>query len=161
REMSVVGLKMHLRAAPDVRHVLARQVELFMLDGAYVGLEPVEDGIVNLCLVMRREQAARLGTGWPALRDRLATADPHLAARLDGAEPLFEKPLAVVCPAGGHLHDETEPAAYRVGDRLAHIPPFTGDGLAIAVASGVLAAEHIVEGRLPSAYLAAARALTA
>ena len=161
RDISLVGLKMHLHLGPEQRHAIARRVELFMLDGAYVGIEPVEGGVANLCLVMAREKAARLGPSWPALSDHLKCAHAKLAARIDGAEPLFEKPLAIVCPAGGHVHDETDPAAFRVGDRLAHIPPFTGDGLAIAVASGSLAAEHIMRGHSPAAYLAAAHALAA
>ena len=160
RDGSLVGLKMHLRLAGGGNSSLARRVELFMLDRAYVGLELIEHGVANLCLVMAREQAAQLGPGWLALRDHLAAAHAQLAGYLDGAAPQFEKPLAVVCPEGGHIHDESEPAAYRVGDRLAHIPPFTGDGMAIAVASGALAAEHILAGQSPAVYLHAARALT-
>ncbi len=160
RDGSLVGLKMHLRLPAATRHSLAGRVELFMFDGAYVGLELVEEGIANLCLVMARERAAALGPGGQALRDRLVASHVQLAARIDGAEPLFDKPLAAVCPAGGHVHDERAPEVYRVGDRLAHIPPFTGDGLAIAVASGALAAEHIIAGASPRAYLDAARALT-
>ena len=161
RDGSLVGLKMHLRLAGGGNSKLARRVELFMLDRAYVGLELVEHGVANLCLVMAREQAAQLGPGWLALRDHLAAAHAQLAVYLDGADPQFDKPLAVVCPEGGHIHDESEPAAYRVGDRLAHIPPVTGDGMAIAVASGALAAEHILAGQSPAVYLNAARALTA
>jgi menaquinone-9 beta-reductase len=160
RDMSLVGLKMHLRLRPEQRQAIAGRVELFMLDNAYAGIEPVEEGVANLCLVMVRETAARLGPGWPALGNFLTAAHMELATRIDGAEPLFDKPLAVVCPVGGHIHDEAQPAAYRVGDRVAHIPPFTGDGLAIAVASGSLAAEHIMQGRSPAAYLAAVHALT-
>jgi menaquinone-9 beta-reductase len=48
-----------------------------------------------------------------------------------------------------------------VGDRLAHIPPFTGDGIAIALCSAALASEHIRLGRPAAAYLASARKLTA
>ncbi len=161
RDGSLVGLKMHLRLPAGLQSNLGCTVELFMLDRAYVGLELVEGGVANLCLVMARERAAQLGAGWPALRDHLAAAHAQLGARLEGAEPLFDKPLAVVCPDGGHIHDEREPEAYRVGDRLAHIPPFTGDGMAIAVASGALAAEHIIAGQSPAVYLAAAHALTA
>ena len=161
RDGSLVGLKMHLRLAGGGNSNLARRVELFMLDRAYVGLELVEHGVANLCLVMAREQAAQLGPGWLALRDYLAAAHAQLAVYLDGADPQFDKPLAVVCPVGGHIHNECEPSAYRVGDRLAHIPPFTGDGMAIAVASGALAAEHILAGQSPAVYLNAARALTA
>jgi len=160
RDGSMVGLKMHFSPAPELRRALARRVELFLFDRSYVGLELVEDGIANLCCLLPRAVVAEIGSVWPALRDHLAAAHPDLAARLAGAEPHWDKALAVVCPAGGHLHDEGAPAVYRVGDRLAHIPPFTGDGLAIALGSAALAVEHIYAGAPPAAYLAAARCLT-
>ena len=161
RDGSLVGLKMHLRLSPEARRALEGRVELFFLDDSYIGLELIEDGIANLCFVLSRATVARLGSGWPALHAYLASALPSLSERLAGAEPLWDKPLAVVCPTGGHLHRERGTAVYRVGDRLAHIPPFTGDGLAIALASAALAVEHIRLGRPPDAYLAAARQLTA
>ena len=136
------------------------RVELFLLDRGYVGLELVEDGIVNLCCVLPSATVAQLAPGWPVTRDYLAAKRPSLAERLEGAEPLWDKAVAVVCPTGGYLHGEAGPAVYRVGDRLAHIPPFTGDGIAIALGSGALAAEHIKQGSSPAAYLAAARRLT-
>lgn len=161
RDGSLVGLKMHLRLAPETRRALEGRVELFFLDGSYVGLELIEDGIANLCFVLPRATVARIGSGWPALHAYLESALPSLAQRLAGAEPLWGKPMAVVCPTGGHLHRERGSAVYRVGDRLAHIPPFTGDGLAIALASAALAVGHIRHGLPPDAYLAAARQLTA
>ena len=161
RDGSLVGLKMHLRLSPGARRALEGRVELFFFDGSYIGLELIEDGIANLCFVLPRATVARLGSGWPALRGHLASALPSLAERLEGAEPLWDKPLAVVCPIGGHLHRERGTAVYRVGDRIAHIPPFTGDGLAIALASAALAVGHIRHGLPPDAYLASARQLTA
>jgi menaquinone-9 beta-reductase len=152
RDGSLVGLKMHLRLSPEARRALEGRVELFFLDDGYIGLELIEDGIANLCFVLSRATV---------LHAYLASALPSLTERLAGAEPLWDKPLAVVCPTGGHLHRERGTAVYRVGDRLAHIPPFTGDGLAIALASAALAVEHIRLGRPPDAYLAAARQLTA
>jgi flavin-dependent dehydrogenase len=159
RDGSRVGLKMHLRLTDDARYALAGRVELFLLDRGYAGLELIEDGVANLCLLLPRDLVARLGPGWPALRDHLAAALPSLGERLADAEPLWDRPLAIVCPAGGHLH-RGQGALYRVGDRLAHIPPFTGDGLAIALASAALAAEYIRCGRTPAQYLTAARRLT-
>lgn len=159
RDNSLVGLKMHLRPIAEIQRVLTGSVELFLLHRGYVGLELVEDGIANLCCVLPRATVARLGPGWQAMRDYLAAKLPCLAERLEGAEPLWDKALAVVCPTGGHLHSEEGPAVYRAGDRLAHIPPFTGDGLAIALGSGALAAEHIQQGNSPATYLAAARRL--
>lgn len=161
RDNSLVGLKMHLRPSPAVGRALAGRVELSLFDRSYVGLELVEGGLANLCFLLPKGVVARLGRDWPAMQNYLSGALPQLAERLQGAEPLWDKAIAVVCPTGGHLHDEEGPAVYRVGDRLAHIPPFTGDGLAIALGSAALAAEHIHLGRSPQAYLAAARRLTA
>jgi flavin-dependent dehydrogenase len=160
RDNSLVGLKIHLRPSAECRRALTGRVELFLLNRSYVGLELVEDGIANLCCVLPRGTVARLAPGWPAMRDYLAAKLPSLAERLEGAHPLWDKAIAVVCPTGGHLHSERGPAVYLVGDRLAHIPPFTGDGIAIALGSGALAAEHIRQGSTPAAYLAAARRLT-
>jgi flavin-dependent dehydrogenase len=161
RDASLVGLKMHLRLAPAQSLALAGSVELVLLPGGYAGLELVENGVANLCLVLPRAAVAALAPGWVALHATLVEAAPHLAERLAGAAALWEKPLAVVCPAGGHLTGEAEPGAYRVGDRLAHIPPFTGDGLAIALGSAALAAGCIQRGESPADYRAAARRLVA
>ncbi|MGH6683117.1 MAG: NAD(P)/FAD-dependent oxidoreductase [Pseudolabrys sp.] len=160
RDNSLVGLKMHLRPTASVRRALAGRVELSLLQRSYVGLELIEDGIANLCFLLPRDVVARLTPGWQAMQDYLTTALPGLAERLAGAEPLWNKAIAVVCPIGGHLHGNDERSVYRVGDRLAHIPPFTGDGLAIALGSAALAVEHIRLGRPPAAYSVAARRLT-
>ncbi|HEY8333742.1 MAG TPA: FAD-dependent monooxygenase [Tardiphaga sp.] len=161
RDHSRVGLKMHLRPTSALHRALEGRVELYFLDAGYAGLELVEDGIANLCMVLPQETTGKSGASWPVLRNRLTIALPELAKRLADAEPLWEKPKAVVCPGAGHLHREPDAAAYRVGDRLAHIPPFTGDGLAIALGSAALAVQHIQRGLSADHYLAAARDLTA
>jgi flavin-dependent dehydrogenase len=160
RVSSQVGLKMHFKPNADVRRALERRVELMLFDRSYVGLELIEGGIANLCLLLPKDVVAQIGPGWPALHNYLANVLPSLDDRLSGAEPLSDKPYAVVCPPRGYLHAEQSPAIYHVGDRLAHIPPFTGDGLAVALASAALAVESIRLGRSPAAYLAAARRLT-
>jgi flavin-dependent dehydrogenase len=161
REGVMVGLKMHLRPTDDVRRALEGRVELFFLDRSYIGLELVEDGIANLCFLLPRETVAGLGSGWAALREHLIAGMPALAGRLDGAAAIWDKPLAVVCPAGGYVHRAAgEGAIYRVGDRFAHIPPFTGDGLAIALTTAALAVGHVSAGQPPGAYEAAARRVT-
>ena len=160
RDASLVGLKMHLRLSPLAARTLAGRVELALLDGGYAGLELVEEGIANLCLVLPPMTVTRLAAGWAPLRDYLAGALPDLADRLATATPLFTKPLAVLCPAAGHVHRDAGDV-YRIGDRLAHIPPFTGDGLAIALATGALAADCIARGQAAGVYLAAAHRLVA
>src|SRR5262249_23474167 len=150
RDTSLVGLKMHLRLTSRLQSALADRVELTLLERSYAGLELVEDGLANLCFLLPRAVVSRL----------LTSTAPSLSERLAGAEPLWERAVAVVCPARGHLHNERKPAVYRVGDRLAHIPPFTGDGIAIALGSAPLAAKYIQRERGAAAYQNAARQLT-
>ena len=161
---SMVGLKMHLQLPGEITRILREKVELFLFRGGYAGLELVEDGVANLCLLLSAGTVAGIGSGWNALHDFLTPRVSALARRLEGAAPLWEKPYAVVCPAGSFLHPGSpgaETPLYPVGDRLAHIPPFTGDGLAIALHSGVSAAEHICRGGTSAAYLADMRRQTA
>src|SRR5258705_791418 len=76
RDGSLVGLKMHLRLAPEARRALEGRVELFFLDGSYIGLELIENGIAHLFFVLPRATVARLGSGWAALRRHFASALP-------------------------------------------------------------------------------------
>jgi flavin-dependent dehydrogenase len=74
RDGSMVGLKMHLQLPPATTRALAGRVELFLFDKGYAGLEAVESGTANLCLVLPAAAATRIGRGWTALRDYLASA---------------------------------------------------------------------------------------
>ena len=164
RDRSMVGLKMHLRLRPASSSALAGRVDLFLFDKGYAGLEAVEGGMANLCLIMPAAVAARIGRGWTALRDYLAGAVPSLAEQLGGAVAQWTEPLAIVCPEGGFVHRASASSlggAYPVGDRLAHLPPFAGDGLAIALGSAELAARHIGRGSSADLYLTEARRLAA
>jgi len=159
RDRSMVGLKMHLRPSAHTARALAGRVELCMAGGGYAGLELVENGIANLCLLLPRAVVAGLDPGWASLRDFLIARSACLGERLDGAEPRWARPMAVVCPVGGHVGPAAAASdgAFRIGDRLAHIPPFTGDGIAIALCSAALAVEHFQAGADAAAYAAAAR----
>ena len=160
RDASMVGLKMHLKLPAEATRALCGQVALFLFERGYAGLELVEDGIANLCLLLPANVVAGIGRGWPGLRDFLAATVPALAGPLDSTAALWEKPRAVVCPAGSYLHpgsSRSDNPLYPVGDRLAHIPPFTGDGLAIALHSAASAAEHISRNSSPTVYLAEMR----
>jgi flavin-dependent dehydrogenase len=156
RDRSLVGLKIHLQPSGTATRELAGQVQLFLVDEGYVGLELVEGGIANLCLVLPASTVAQIGPGWASLRRYLALCNPFLAQRLETLLPLWERPLAIVCPRAGYIGKtrlSLNNSFYPVGDRLAHIPPFTGDGLAIALSSAALAVEHLCRDLAPRAYL--------
>jgi flavin-dependent dehydrogenase len=85
--------------------------------------------------------------------------------RLDGAEPLLEKPITVTHIPYGYLRRSTEDGLYCIGDQAAVIPSFTGDGISIALhtarcAAGAYLAQEpapVFQPKLRSALLAQMR----
>jgi hypothetical protein len=86
---------------------------------------------------------------------------PHLAMRLDGAEPLLDKPITITHIPYGYIRSATEDGLYCIGDQAAVIPSFTGDGISIALhtarhaAAAYLAAEpaQVFQPKLRTAML--------
>lgn len=141
----LIGFKMHWRSArsPDGR------VELLLFDGGYAGLEPVGEGRLNLCLLVRKARLASLG-GWPGLL-ALLLANPTLGRRLAAAEPCWDRPLAAAALPYGFVAREAN-GLWRLGDQAAVIPSFAGEGMAIALRSARLAADAFLAGVGPDAF---------
>jgi hypothetical protein len=130
---------MHWRLAPKEAAVLARHVELVLFAGGYAGLEPIEGGRANLCLLVRRRRLAELGRSWPRLIATIRAASPILDARLSGAIPCWQRPLALASIPYGYILPAAVDGPFRLGDQAAVIPSFAGDGIAIALHSARLA----------------------
>lgn len=151
-----IGLKMYF-AAPALHRQLAGTVRVVFFDCGYAGLQPVEGGRLNLCLLIDGARFRALG-GWPALLAELLRA-PGLAALAD-ARPLLARPLAISRVPYGHLARTSDDGLWRLGDQAAVIPSFCGDGMAIALESGRLAAAMLAAGAGASAYQRALLART-
>ncbi len=150
-QADLVGFKMHWRLAPAQTEVLNGTMELFLFRGGYGGLAMVENGTANLCLVVRRNRLRLLG-GWEGLLQSMQNELPALHDRLADAAPCWQKPLAISPIPYGHLGGPAN-GVWRVGDQAAVIPSFTGDGMSIALHTGVLAAEMYLDGKSPHDYL--------
>ena len=146
----LVGFKLHWRLREPQVDALRGFMDLFLFHGGYGGLALVEGDAANLCLVVRRSTLRGLG-GWSELLAALLEDNPLMASRLAGAEALWERPLAVSSIPYGYLSAASS-GVWRVGDQAAVIPSFTGDGMAIAMHSGVMAAEMYLEGKSPQQY---------
>jgi flavin-dependent dehydrogenase len=118
-----------------------------MFDGGYIGAIIVEEEIVTICWVMHSALLQRIGADWPAQAAYLAQHSPLIAELLDGAKPRWSKPVAVAAIPYGYLRREViSPTIFPVGDQLAVIPSFTGDGMSIALLSGIAAAQAVLAG---------------
>lgn len=148
-----IGFKQHWRLAPASTRALAGTVELHLFEGGYAGLQEVPGGRTNLCMVVERAVFLRLGHDWRSLLDHAASGSALLRERLLGAEPYRSRPLSVYAIPYGFVHRRQAgtdaEAPHRVGDQLAVIPSFCGDGVAIALDSGLRAAGRVLDGEPP------------
>jgi flavin-dependent dehydrogenase len=152
----LVGFKMHWRLAPAQAAALVEAVELHLFPGGYAGLEPIEEGLANLCLVVGKG-ALGGGVAWPGVLQSLTTACPGLASRLRGAAPLWARPLAIAAIPYGHVGSAND-GLWRLGDQFAVIPSFAGDGIGIALHSAQAAAGAWLAGEDAPAFNRALKA---
>ena len=121
-----------------------RTILLHLFDRGYVGIALQEDGSANVCMAVHRSRLNEagdpdklliaLGEECPALGERLAYRS--------GSEVIDA--IANV-PYGWRLR-EGRSGLFRLGDQAGVIPSLAGEGMGIALASGVSAAESFVRG---------------
>jgi menaquinone-9 beta-reductase len=150
-----VGLKMYYELTPAQRAELQDCIELVLFPGGYAGLQLVEHGRAVLCLILSAKRFRDAGARWDGLLDRLAAEAPHLACRLGGATACLERPLAIAAIPYGYLVSTARAAPhnlFRLGDQACVIPSLAGNGVAIALASGTLAARTWLHGGSAAVY---------
>jgi flavin-dependent dehydrogenase len=146
----LVGFKLHWSLSGAEEMALRGRMELFLFSGGYGGLALVENHTANLCLVVGRAQLRKLG-GWEEVLESLLGANAHIRRFLEGAQPLWQRPLAISSIPYGYMSRRSG-GPWCVGDQAAVIPSFTGDGMAIALHSGALAVEMSLAGETADEY---------
>nr|WP_310524618.1 FAD-dependent monooxygenase [Polymorphobacter sp.] len=147
----LIGFKQFFRATPALARALSGAIDVTAFAGGYAGLQCVENHRLNLCLLVDRAHFKALGGSWTTLFAALLN-EPGLALLAD-AEPLLEKPLTIAAvPYGFLAKPSTADSLWRLGDQAAVIPSFCGDGMAIALHSGRLAADMLTAGHTPQQF---------
>lgn len=136
-----VGLRLRLPASRVRTVLLAGRIELHLFAGGYAGIVLQEGGSANVCLAVRKSLLAAHGGNPEALLAALSARHRPFALRLgeDWAGQTVETIGAVPY---GWIARSTRPGLFRLGDQAAVIPSLAGEGIAIALASGGLAARH-------------------
>jgi flavin-dependent dehydrogenase len=154
-----IGFKMHCRLHADQAAALGDAVELFLYDGGYAGLQPIETGAANLCFIASAEFLRGGTDAWTTALARLRSAAPTLDVRLHDARLLWPRPASIARVPYGYLcaNHAAADGLYRVGDQAAVIPSFTGEGIAIALRSARLAAAAVLAADGAERYAAVLR----
>lgn len=166
-----IGLKCHYRESGDrERHADDRplppedcSVDLYFFDGGYCGVQPISPGVFNACAMVRSDCATTL--------PEVFALHPQLESRAQHWTPLFEPistaPLVFRDPQPHRTLNSTAvdgngpKLIVCVGDAAAFIDPFVGDGISLALRTGVAAAESLIsfaQGRTKLEQAAAAYA---
>ena len=151
----LVGFKMYFALAARQLEALRHHVELTLFPGGYAGLQLVEADWTVLCALMPAARARAAGRRWDVVLESLMGECPHLRERLAGAHALLDRPVAVTGLPYGYLHapgGRGPPGLFRLGDQAAVIASLTGDGIALALASGALAAHTWAAGGSDARY---------
>lgn len=133
-----LGLRVKLGPAPGLQALLEGAIELHLFDRGYVGLLLQEDGRANLCLAVRKSKLNEVGGKPAALLAQIAEETP-LAERLAYLDPATDIGAIANVPYGWRTAETTE-GVFRLGDQAAVIPSLAGEGVGIAIASGIAAA---------------------
>jgi flavin-dependent dehydrogenase len=133
-----IGMKAHFSGRVD-----ADSVSLFPLGGAYVGVAPVEKDTVNVCFLARRGAFDRAGRDPQELLERGARKNAAFAEVWKSLERVSERYLATAGMTFAGRIPVAESGALLCGDAAAFAAPFLGEGMAIALESGRLAARRI------------------
>jgi flavin-dependent dehydrogenase len=133
------GLKVHL--AGDAR--LPDRVELHVFDGGYVGLGRVEDGRINLCLMITVGALRDCGGSPDVVLNRRVLANPAVAEAIGTSRACT--PWKSVGPLRFGPRRATAAGAVLVGDAAGTIDPFCGEGMSHALMASELALPYVLQ----------------
>jgi geranylgeranyl reductase family protein len=129
-----VALVSHWRGIADMGEYGEMHVER---DG-YIGIAPVDAGLVNVAIVIPASRAASIHGNLAGFADAWIAKRPHLAPRF--ARARREDGVVATGPFNMRARRAWAPGALLVGDAADFFDPFTGEGIYAALRGGEMAA---------------------
>jgi len=133
------GFKRHYRGATD-----ANVIELHSFRRGYLGVAAVENGFTNICGLVHASRLAHHKGRWDAFVEEIRAEEPALEAMYARYTPAQESFLSSE-PVIFRARSAVEHGVFMVGDASGIIDPLTGNGMAMAIQSALVAAPFVVE----------------
>jgi flavin-dependent dehydrogenase len=139
---SFVAFKTHLQGD----RAASGACEIYFYPGGYGGLNNIEGGLSNLCFIATARDVRRFGSDPARILKSTVMRNSRAAYTLDEVEFVTDWLSVALESFGSH---QLAPAGrlLLVGDAAAFIDPFTGSGMLMALESGAVAAQTIIEFR--------------
>lgn len=137
-KMCYVGFKTHFK------NILSEgDLEMYSFPGAYLGIAPIEDNKYNVACLAKLKEVGRFSHPHLFI-ENLISLNPRILATLSAGDNLFGQWMTAAIPAFGIKQTPAWLDTYFIGDAAVTIPPACGNGLAMAILGGRLAAEYAV-----------------
>ena len=134
RESRRYAVRAHCNAVADLTDLAEMQVG----DGGYCGVAPLSKTSANVCYVLFTDRLDMKPGDLASDFRRDLRAFPEVARRLESAE--VEGDICVIGPLRLRSRRQTAGPFIACGDTTGFLDPFTGEGIAHAIATGALAA---------------------
>jgi len=139
-----VGFKAHFHGID-----LDQSVEIHCLNGGYLGFANIDANTTNVAGFVKIEQMPNSDGVDEFIRKLLNEKTmTELNRRFSKAQMVFPKWLTGQIPEFGIRENPSWERVLWVGDAAGSIPPVCGEGLAIAVTSGCMAADYLLKGQV-------------
>jgi flavin-dependent dehydrogenase len=139
RGSRLYALKAHLRGVEGI----AEQVELYFFPQGYGGLSLVEGGLVNLCFIANERTFRRASGDAAKIVEQTVMKNSLARERLRGADVVGK--WHSVGPLMFGRRRLSQNGIIAIGDASGMIDPFTGTGIQMALRTGEIAAEAVIE----------------
>ncbi|MBN3584756.1 NAD(P)/FAD-dependent oxidoreductase [Algoriphagus aestuarii] len=134
-----IGVKYHVRT-----DFLRDTVALHNFEGGYCGINAIEEGKFNICYLGNRDQLREHGS-LEEMERAILWQNPYLKTLFSESEFLLDRP-EVINEINFEPKKPVEKHVLMAGDAAGLITPLCGNGMAMAIQSGKLASECIIQG---------------
>jgi menaquinone-9 beta-reductase len=133
-----IGIKAHFTGI-----AVPHELTLYITDNAYMGVTYVEKDkdTVNICCLARKDSIDKVGDV-SLFIEHLIKNQPTLKHLYGQGRCLYQTWLVSPVRGFGKKITPQWPNAYFIGDAIATIPPASGNGLAMGLTSGIMAAHY-------------------
>ncbi|MEC0201259.1 FAD-dependent oxidoreductase [Paenibacillus lautus] len=131
-ETVYVGVKSHYSGI-----TIPARVELYFCEGGYVGISPIENGMVNAAALLTLKSVQGSGKSVPEILRAASRTNRRLAERMAEGEPVSGTQVSIAPLRLSHTpHPWSEYP--HIGDAMLMLPPLCGDGMSVALRSSWL-----------------------
>lgn len=138
-EFKYQGIKAHFEG-----NTKSNSLKMFLFKDCYLGMSPIEHGKTNIACLVKMKQYKTWNSPSDFIK-HLRSQNKELDRILSQLNLIFNEWMTAPIPHFGIKAKTNWENVYFIGDAIGAIPPATGNGLALAITSGVMAAEFAMK----------------